>query len=370
MRVLVTGGAGFIGSHLVDALVREGHAVRVLDNFDPQVHGRERPNYLNRSAEYLEGDVRDRAALKRSLAGVEVVVHLAAAVGVGQSMYQIESYASANVMGTATLLDVLVNERIALKRLIVASSMSIYGEGRYRCPRCGPVSPPIRPTEQLAQRRWEACCPACGAQTTPEPTPEDKPLIPTSVYAVTKRDQEELCLTVGRSYQIPSVALRFFNVYGPRQALSNPYTGVCAIFSSRVKNRKPPILFEDGLQSRDFINVLDIVKAIELVMTHPRALYQAFNVGTGCATSILEIARTLSTLYGAGVEPDVTQRYRAGDIRHCYADISKLRALGFQPSVSLEAGLRELVAWGQQERAEDHVEEAAKELEVRGLTQG
>ena len=370
MRILVTGGAGFIGSHLVDRLVQGGHTVRVLDNFDPQVHGRQRPAYLNPSAEYLEGDVRDRQVLRRSLKDVEVVVHLAAAVGVGQSMYQIENYVSANVMGTATLLDLLVNERITLKRLIVASSMSIYGEGRYRCGRCGPVSPSIRPTEQLMQRQWEARCPSCGAQTTPEPTPEDKPLIPTSVYAVSKRDQEELCLTVGRSYHIPSVALRFFNVYGPRQALSNPYTGVCAIFSSRVKNRKPPVLFEDGLQSRDFINVRDIVNAIELVMTHPKALYEAFNVGTGRATSILEIAKTLSTLYGLKIEPDVTQRYRAGDIRHCSADISRLRALGFAPSVSLEDGLRELVAWAQQEHAEDRVEEAANELKVRGLTSG
>jgi dTDP-L-rhamnose 4-epimerase len=314
--------------------------------------------------------VRDRAILRRVLADAEAVVHLAAAVGVGQSMYQIEHYASANVLGTATLLDVLVNERIKLERLIVASSMSIYGEGGYRCARCGPVAPSLRDEEQLGRREWEMRCPACRSVVQPQPTTEAKPLIPTSVYAVSKRDQEELCLTVGRSYGIPTVALRFFNVYGPRQALSNPYTGVCAIFSARLKHRKPPLLFEDGLQSRDFVNVRDIVQALRLVLDHPQAAGEAFNVGTGRATSILDIAKTLSQLYGAPVEPDVTQRFRAGDIRHCYADIAKIQALGFRPRVTLEDGLRELVEWGKRVSAEDRVEQAAKELEARGLTHG
>ena len=370
MRILVTGGAGFIGSHLVDALVRDGHTVRVLDNFDPQVHGGRRPEYLNAKAEYLEGDVRNRDILRRALKEGDAVFHFAAAVGVGQSMYQIENYVSANVLGTAILLDVLVNDGIKLKRLVVASSMSIYGEGQYRCAQCGPVFPAVRPIEQLQRKQWEARCPTCGAATSAQPTNEEKPLMPTSVYAVSKRDQEELCLTVGRSYGIPTVALRFFNVYGPRQALSNPYTGVCAIFSARIKHRKPPILFEDGLQTRDFVNVRDIIQANLLVMTHPKAPFQSLNVGTGHPTGILDITHTLSRLYGVAVEPDVTHKYRAGDIRHCYADITRLRSLGFQPSVNLEEGLRELVAWGKQASAEDRVEEAARELETRGLTQG
>ena len=370
MKVLVTGGAGFIGSHLVDALVREGHAVRVLDSFDPQVHGTARPTYLNPKAEYLEGDVRDRTKLRQALREVSVVFHEAAVVGVGQSMYEIEKYVSANVLGTGILLDCLVNDRIPLSRLIVASSMSIYGEGQYRCARCGPVFPSLRPTPQLHAHQWEMSCPRCHGSTTPQPTNEDKPLIPTSVYAVSKRDQEELCLTVGRSYAIPTVALRYFNVYGPRQALSNPYTGACAIFSARVKNGHPPLLFEDGHQTRDFIDVRDIVRANLLVMTHPDAPYQSFNVGTGRATSILDVARLLGTLYGTPIEPEITRKFRAGDIRHCYADIARLRALGFTPSVALEDGLRELVAWGRTAAAEDHVEAAAKELEARGLTQG
>lgn len=370
MRILVTGGAGFIGSHLVDALIRDGHTVRVLDNFDPQVHEGTRPDYLNPKAEYVEGDVRDRAMLRRVLQGIDVVFHEAAMVGVGQSMYEIERYVSANVLGTAILLDVIVNDKIPLKRLIVASSMSIYGEGRYRCGQCGVVFPSIRPTEQLHTREWEVRCPTCGKPTQMQPTTEDKPLLPTSVYAVSKRDQEELCLSVGRGYQIPTVALRYFNVYGPRQALSNPYTGVCAIFSARIKNHNPPIIFEDGLQTRDFVDVRDIVQANLLVMTHPNAPYHAFNVGTGRATSILEVAQTLGKLYGVAVQPTIMHKYRAGDIRHCYADISKLKALGFQPSVELAQGFRDLAAWGQKVEAKDRVEAAALELQQRGLAQG
>jgi dTDP-L-rhamnose 4-epimerase len=370
MRVLVTGGAGFIGSHLVDALVRDGHAVRVLDNFEPQVHGGRRPDYLNPQAECLDGDVRDRAVLRRALAHVEVVFHEAAVVGVGQSMYEIEKYVSANVLGTGILLDVIVNDRLPLKKLIVASSMSIYGEGLYACPTCGSISPSLRPASRLQAHEWEMRCWHCQKTASPQPTPETKPLIPTSVYAVSKRDQEELCLSVGRSYQLPTVALRYFNVYGPRQALSNPYTGVCAIFSARIKNRHRPMVFEDGQQTRDFIHVRDVVQASLLVMTDVRANYEVFNVGTGQAVSIARIGRLLAELYEVPVEPHVTLKFRAGDIRHCYADISKLRALGFRPSITLEEGLRELVAWGREVVAEDRVEQATQELQARGLTQG
>lgn len=368
MRVLVTGGAGFIGSHLVDALVRQGHAVRVLDSMEEQVHEGRKPSYLSPQAEYQWGDVRDRAAVRRALEGIEVVFHEAAAVGVGQSMYQIEKYVAANVLGTAVLLDVIVNERLPIKKLMVASSMSIYGEGQYRCPSCGPVFPSLRSEPQLKTRQWEMRCPRCGRTVTPEPTPEDKPLLPTSVYAVSKRDQEELCLSVGRSYRIPTVALRYFNVYGPRQALSNPYTGVCAIFSARIKNHNPPLIFEDGAQSRDFVHVSDIVQANLLVME--KADDGVFNVGTGRPTSILDIATVLRTLYGGTVEPLITQKFRAGDIRHCSADISRLSRLGFAPTVSLEQGLRDLAAWGKEQAATDRVDAAAKELEQYGLAQG
>ncbi|MBI4353636.1 MAG: NAD-dependent epimerase/dehydratase family protein [Candidatus Omnitrophica bacterium] len=370
MNILVTGGAGFIGSHLVDALIAQGHQVRVLDVLDAQVHEGKPPTYLNAHAEYLWGDVRDRNLLRKALAAIDVVFHQAAAVGVGQSMYQIERYVQANVVGTSILLDVIVNERLPIKKLVVASSMSIYGEGRYHCAACGPVFPALRSETQLKQRRWEMDCPRCQRPATPEPTPEDKPLAPTSIYAVSKRDQEELCLCVGRSYRIPTVALRYFNVYGPRQALSNPYTGVCAIFSARIKNSNPPLIFEDGRQSRDVMHVSDIVRANLLVMSDARADDQVFNVGTGQPTSILQVARLLGRLYGASVEPVLNQKYRAGDIRHCYADIQAIRRLGFTPEVTLDEGLKGLVEWGREQAAEDRVEAAAKELESYGLTSG
>jgi len=370
MRILVTGGAGFIGSHLVDALVGQGHSVRVLDSLEEQVHAGKKPSYLNPQAEYLWADVRDRDNTRGALRDIEVVFHEAASVGVGQSMYQIEKYVSNNVLGTAVLLEAIVTDRLPIKKLIVASSMSIYGEGSYSCKRCGPVTPALRPETQLRKRQWEMTCPRCHQGVSSEPTPEEKPLSPTSVYAVSKRDQEELCLCVGRGYQIPTVALRYFNVYGPRQALSNPYTGVCAIFSARIKNQRPPLIFEDGQQSRDFIHVSDIVQANLLVLNNPKADDGTFNVGTGRVTTIREIAQTLIQLYQEPLEPELAQKFRAGDIRHCTADISKLRALGFKPKVDLEEGLSQLVEWGKGVEAKDHVEQAAKELEGRGLTQG
>ncbi len=370
MYILVTGGAGFIGSHLVDALVREGHRVRVLDCLEPQVHEGVRPSYLNAEAEYRWEDVRNREALTDALRDIEVVFHEAALVGVGQSMYHIERYASANVLGTAILLETIVTNRLPIKKLIVASSMSIYGEGHYQCAHCGPVAPALRPESQLRARAWEMRCPTCQRGVSPQPTPEDKPLAPTSVYAISKRDQEELCLTVGRSYHIPTVALRYFNVYGPRQALSNPYTGVCAIFSARIKNGNAPFIYEDGQQSRDFVHVSDIVQANLCVLTHPGADDHAFNVGTGRPVTIVEIARTLGTLYGRDVPPALPQQYRAGDIRHCVADITQISQLGFRPRVTLQRGLEDLVAWGKTQRAEDRVVAAAKELELHGLCQG
>jgi dTDP-L-rhamnose 4-epimerase len=368
MNTLVTGGAGFIGSHLVDALIQEGHAVRVLDVFDPQVHQGRRPAYLHPQAEYVAGDIRDREKLRRALQGIEVVFHEAAVVGVGQSMYEIERYVSANVLGTATLLEVLVTERVPIKKLIVAGSMSAYGEGQYACPRCGPVAPPLRATAQLQAQGWEMACPSCHAAARPVPTPETKPLAPTSVYAVSKRDQEELCLCVGRAYGIPTVVLHYFNVYGTRQSLSNPYTGVCAIFSSQLKHRRAPLVFEDGGQTRDFTHVRDIVRANRFVMQEPRADFRIFNVGTGTPVSIAQLARLLAEGYQVPCEPQITLKFRAGDIRHCYADIAALRELGWSPTVELSDGLRELVAWGRDTEAEDHVEEAAHELEARGLT--
>src|SRR5213595_2422089 len=281
MRVLITGGAGFIGSHLADRLLADGHEVRALDNLDGQVHPRgERPDYLDPDVELQAGDVRDRDAVRRALDGVDAVVHFAAAVGVGQSMYEIERYTSINAIGAAVVLEEVLKRRDAIRKLLVASSMSIYGEGQYRNPKTGErgIAPGLRPEAQLAARNWDVQA-EDGTPLNPEATAETKPLRPTSIYAVNKRDHEEMFLAVGAAYGIPAVALRFFNVYGERQALSNPYTGVAAIFSSRLLNDRAPLIFEDGLQSRDFIHVSDIVEAIVRALESEDAVGHSVNVG-------------------------------------------------------------------------------------------
>ena len=369
MKILVTGGAGFIGSHLVDALVEKGHEVLIYDNFEPQVHKTE-PEYLNRNAELIRADVRDKNTLKNAVMDTEIIFHQAAMVGVGQSMYQVEKYVDVNTFATAKLLDIIANEEHSVKKLIVASSMSIYGEGAYQCDDCGMVYPALRLEEQLMKRQWEMTCPNCGKEVKPVPTDEAKPLQPTSIYAVTKKDQEEMSLAIGRAYGIPTVALRYFNVYGPRQSLNNPYTGVCAIFSSRIKNKNTPLIFEDGLQSRDFVSVHDIVEANILAMASQNADYEVFNVGTGNTISILEIAQTLVKLYNENLNPEVTNKYRAGDIRHCFADIAKIKdRLGYKPKVDFEPGMKELVEWGEKEEAVDKFEESHEELLRRGLVE-
>ncbi len=369
--VLVTGGAGFIGSHIVDALVARGHHVRVLDALVPQVHGSgaTEPKYLPKSVEFIRGDVTNVEAWRRSLEGIQVIYHEAAEVGVGQSMYDIVRYMHANTLGTAIMLQLLTSDDYPIEKLIVASSMSIYGEGAYRCSACGPVFPRLRSTEQLCGRQWEMLCPSCNQAVTPEPTAEDKPLFPTSIYAISKRDQEEMCLTVGRAYGIPTVALRYFNVYGPRQAVSNPYTGVAAIFSSRLLNQRPPLIFEDGLQSRDFVHVSDIVQANLLAMQNGAANYEVFNVGTGRSLSILDVAHSLIRAMHLQIEPHIVEKFREGDIRHCFSDISKARRiLGYTPRVAFEDGVPDLVGWVEKQESLDLIDQAVQELEQRGLT--
>jgi dTDP-L-rhamnose 4-epimerase len=368
LSVLVTGGAGFIGSHLTDALIERGHRVRVLDLLVPQVHGNGEPQYLNPQAEFIHGDICDAAIVQRALDGVDVVFHEAAEVGVGQSMYEIDRYVRANDLGTGVLLQALIGFKDKIKKLVVASSMSIYGEGAYKCESCGTVYPQLRPTAQLREREWEVKCPECDRPLQPAGTTEAKPLFPTSVYAVTKQDQEQFCLVVGRAYGIPTVALRYFNVYGTRQALSNPYTGVCAIFSARLLNDQSPVIFEDGEQTRDFVHVSDIVQANLLALESNRADYNAINVGTGVPTSVRTVARLLAAGLKKNIEPTIVAKYREGDIRHCVADISRARALlGYAPRVSLEQGIPELLKWVSEQKPEDKVSQATAELETRSL---
>ena len=373
MRILITGGAGFIGSHVGDELLRHGHEVRALDVLAPQVHGENagRPDYLNDDIELIRGDVRDPDAVRRALDRVDAVYHFAAAVGVGQSMYEVARYTSVNNIGTAVLLEALVERPV--ERLVVASSMSLYGEGAYRTAGGAIVPGPARSREQLAQGRWELTG-ADGGPLTPVPTPEDKRPELASVYALSKFDQEQLCLMVGAAYDIPTVALRFFNVFGTRQALSNPYTGVLAIFASRLLNGRPPMLFEDGKQRRDFVSVHDVVDACLLAMERPDAVGRAFNVASGESRRVIDVASHIGKALGRELPPEITGKYRVGDIRHCFADITLARdQLGYEPRVSFEQGMRELAEFlrAQESRgsvARDRVQEARRELETRGLT--
>ncbi len=361
-HVLVTGGAGFIGSHLADELLRSGHRVRVLDSLVEQVHGQaQRPGYLDEEAELIAGDVRDADVLRSALEGVDSVVHLAARVGVGQSMYEPAEYAAANTAGTGVLLEALLDHPV--RKLVVASSMSIYGEGAYE-----PAPAQERTREQLERGDWEPRGPN-GEQLEPVPTPETKEPSLASIYALTKYDQERMCLLYGTAYDVPAVALRFFNVYGPRQALSNPYTGALAIFASRLLNDRAPVVYEDGDQRRDFVNVADVARACRLALERDGADGQPVNVGSGRSTSVLEIAEALAALLGKEIEPDVPGKFRAGDIRHCFADVTRAReALGFEAEVPFEQGLAELAEWLEGQPADDRFDEAAAELDRRGLT--
>jgi dTDP-L-rhamnose 4-epimerase len=371
MRALVTGGAGFIGSHVVDALLARGRAVRVLDNLLPQAHPTGRPRFVPADAELVVADLRDRDAVERALEGVDAVFHLGGIVGNGQSMHEVRRYADINVVGTAVLLEALIGRRKRIRRLVVASSMVVYGDGAYVCPAHGELpGAPVRPEVRLASRSFEPVCPRCGAEVAPIPTREDRTLRPTSTYGICKRDQEELALVLGRAYEIPTICLRYLNTYGSRQALSNPYTGVCAIMATRLMLRKPPTIFEDGKQLRDPTHVSDVARATLAAEEAPEAaLYQAFNVGVGKPVSILSMCASLSRALGRGdVEPNVTGEFRSGDIRHCYADVSRAKSLlGWEARVSFEEGARELAEYAASQVPEDHTDAANEELRRLGL---
>ena len=367
-RALITGGAGFIGSHLADELLARGYRVRALDVLLPQVHGveRRRPAYLDADVELMQGDVRDAAAVRRALEDVDVVFHFAARVGVGQSMYEIAEYTGVNNLGTATLLEALIERPV--ERLIVASSMSVYGEGLYRDDAGRPFEHATRTQEQLIQGQWEPRM-TDGRALEPSPTPESKAPAIASVYALSKLDQERLCLMTGAAYRIPTVALRFFNVYGPRQALSNPYTGVLAIFAARLLNDNAPSVFEDGQQRRDFVHVRDVARACRLALEEPAAVGGVFNIGSGRAMTIRDVAERMARVLGKSCEPHVTYQYRIGDIRHCTADISLARrVLGYEPAIDFDAGLAELATWlAAGQRPIDRVDAMRAELSQRGL---
>jgi dTDP-L-rhamnose 4-epimerase len=369
--ILVTGGAGYIGSHLVDALVAREYRVTVLDNLEPQVHRSGTwPTYANAKAEYVKGDVRDRSVFEPLVLRSQAVVHFGAAVSVGQSMYQVDRYVDVNTRGTAVLLDILVNAAHHVEKVIVASSIGVYGEGAYECATHGVVAPTIRSEQQLALRDWEQRCPYCSTHVRSIPTPEDKALYRDNIYSMTKYHQEEMVLLIGKTYGIPSVAPRFFNVYGPRQSLSNPYAGVAAIWLSRLLNGKQPIVFEDGGQLRDFVSIHDVVDCLVLMLEKPGADYLPVNIGSGETITILDIAKLLTRLLGVSIEAQVTQTGRKFDIRHNTADIARARqTLGYAPKVSLEEGFSELIEWAKTtpDVAVDFFDKALQELQEKGL---
>jgi dTDP-L-rhamnose 4-epimerase len=367
-RVLITGGAGFIGAHTANELIAHGYEVRALDSLVPQVHGPEqkRPSYLSDDVELIIGDIRNSEALTRALKGIDAVIHLVSLVGVGQSMYQIDEYTSVNNFGTAVLLQALSKHPVG--RLVIASSMSIYGEGLYLDSEGKPGTPAERTLEQLKLGDWEVHAEDGGA-LRPAPTPESKPPSLASIYALSKYDQERMCLMVGRAYRIPAVALRFFNTYGPFQALSNPYTGVLSNFAARVLNGNAPLIFEDGWQKRDFVSVYDVAAACRLALEKPEAAGVALNISSGVPMTVAEVAsRTIQAIGRGGIEPEITGKYRMGDIRHCFADISLARnVLGWEPRVTLEQGLEDLAQWLTGQTAVDHGMKARAELAARGL---
>ena len=373
-KILITGGAGFIGSRLALNLVSRGHTVRVLDNLSPQIHGQEpETSPLYRSiigkADFIRGSVTSRADLQKALQGMDTVVHLAAETGTGQSMYAIQNYSDVNIGGTALLLDLVANTPFPVKKLVVASSRAVYGEGKYNCAVHGQVYPGSRPAAAMEKGDFSVHCPACGAPAELAETDENSYLHPSSVYGITKLTQEQLVLTVGRALGISALAFRYQNVYGPGQSLSNPYTGILSIFSTRIRNGSGINIFEDGKESRDFVFIDDVVAATVKGIEHEAPLVDVFNVGAGAATDVLAIVGALQELLGRKVKVEVTGQFRLGDIRHNLADLKKVGAvLGYEPSVRFSEGIGRFAAWVQGERVqEDGYEKSLAELRAKGL---
>lgn len=370
-KVLITGGAGFIGSNLSLKLIEKGYEVTVLDNLSPQIHGSYSPLYesIKDKVNFIKGTVLSYDDWKKALDGVDVVVHLAAETGTGQSMYEIEKYTDVNIKGTSIFLDILANEKHSVKKMIIASSRSIYGEGKYDCPKCGIVYPNERKDEDMKNGDFSVKCPICGANAKLMPTDEESKIHPSSIYGITKQVQEQMFLVMGKSLNIPAVAFRYQNVYGAGQSLSNPYTGILSIFSTRIKNGNDINIFEDGKESRDFVYVDDVVEATILGIEKDEANYEVFNVGLGEAIDVNTVASTLTKEYKSNSKITISGNYRLGDIRDNYADLTKIKSkLGFEPKVSFEEGIRRFTSWvNVQEVVEDKYEKSIEEMKEKGL---
>lgn len=345
-NILVTGGAGFIGSFIADELVKQGHFVRIFDNLEPRIHGEKIPSYLNKKAEFIKGDVRDYSDFSKALEDIDIVFHEASLVGIEPSMKDVKEFIDINCSGTANLLDIIIKKDIDIKKIIVPGSVAIYGEAIYVCGECGERKSEFRSSKQLRKKLWGVYCPKCNKEMKAINIPEDKKPYLNNIYSLTKYDQEVMCLSVGKEHGIPVTALRYFNVYGPRQSAINPYSGVITKFINNILANKDIQLFEDGGQSRDFVNIHDVVQANILAMNNSKGNFESFNVGTGEATTIRKIADTLMGLMNADIKFVITEEHRAGDIRNCTADITKIKnLLGYEPEVDLKTGLKEVIEW-------------------------
>lgn len=372
--ILITGGAGFIGSNLALRLIGKGYRVTVLDNLSPQIHGEDpESSVLYRAicdkVRFIKGSVLNYADWKSALENTQIVVHLAAETGTGQSMYEIEKYTDVNIKGTSIFLDILANETHSVEKMIIASSRAIYGEGKHACLEHGIVYPTERLGSDMSAGDFNVKCPLCAKNTELLPTDEESKIHPTSIYGITKQVQEQMFMVMGKSLGIPAVAFRYQNVYGAGQSLSNPYTGILSIFSTRIKNGNDITIFEDGEESRDFVYIDDVVEATLLGIEKEEANFQVFNVGAGVATDVLTVARTLKNAYQSDSNITVSGSYRLGDIRHNYADLSHIRhKLGFSPSVSFEEGIRRFTQWvEEQEVVEDNYQKSIDEMRAKGL---
>ena len=373
-RVLVTGGAGFIGSRLSNRLVEYGYKVRVLDNLSPQIHG-DIPEIsplflsLNPKVEFIRGSVTESEDMIHALDGVNTVVHLAAETGTGQSMYAFRHYTDVNVGGTALLLDLIVNKSLPIRKVVVASSRAVYGEGKYKCLTHGFIYPASRSIKDMEGGNFVVHCPFCGVASELVATDEEAPAKPNSVYGITKLTQEQLVLNFGRSHGISAIAFRYQNIYGPGQSLLNPYTGILSIFSTRIRNKRSINIFEDGKESRDFVYIDDVVSVTAQAVKYEKPLVDVFNVGSGVSIDVLTIANTLQKLLNINVTTLVSGQFRVGDIRHNYADLTKVRNIfGFESMVGIEQGLYNFVDWVKKEQIHfDRYEESLNELKSKGL---
>lgn len=370
-NILITGGAGFIGSNLGLKLIESGYNITVLDNLSPQIHEENSPLYLSikDKVKFIKGTVLSHDDWKVALHNIDIVVHLAAETGTGQSMYEIQKYTDVNIQGTAILLDILANEKHGIKKIVVASSRAIYGEGKYHCDNCGVVFPVEREDEDMVKDDFSVKCPHCNNEVALLATDEHSEIHPTSIYGITKQVQERMFLMMGKSLGIPAVAFRYQNVYGPGQSLTNPYTGILSIFSTRIKNGNDINIFEDGKESRDFVYIDDAVDATILGIEKNEANYEVFNVGFGKAVDVMNVANALVNAYHSNSKITISGNYRLGDIRHNYADLTKIKSkLGFEPKVSFDAGIHEFIKWvDMQETVEDKYEESIREMKKKGL---